>query len=391
MPSFPSKVYFVRSENFWSRELSTMDSHASSVMELPFAMPMKHSEATLDAPPNRRDEETRQQPPDDASPGNSSATAVVTSSLSNNAVPDLSSTMSASEEESNSPESHSLDQSHLLDAAASLWRPDSSLARQMEHATTLPFHHDDPLTPDPTQRTERIPRLEGRHEPTQREMAPSLILSEHAVSMAPSTIVPQQFASWAGVSVHQVSDDSFEAAVSLSQDPQIFLSSVNAWRHWCEAICHPIIVLSESNTDARDRQYEGIWTEATVGRLKSPNPWDLIDVYDLCGCPTFGRLSLFVQNDIISATLGPFAGNSEQRYKFTRTRLPNGRFRLHVTVRIANDRSRCSFTRPSISQHRDQVVTSLARLRFWVEDEETSNAVVMETDSLGTPLLRQQP
>jgi hypothetical protein len=244
----------------------------------------------------------------------------------------------------------------------------------------------------------------------------------------------------AGVSAQMISDDSFVCRVVINNNNTIAASSSISlspehhgtnngllslpllsqalavpqnWRHWCEALRPDgyVVIVSQSSHDENDnddndhddssvaaanaggggtsrrrrrrrrRAYEGVWTDATVGRLRSPGGWNttiLEQAQNIFGCPTFGRLSLFVQDTCVTATLGPFPGNVEQRFQMKL--IPDDgqqRVVLETTVRIKplddddNGSSSCGschyWQRPSLQQHRDQVMLSLARLRFHVE------------------------
>jgi hypothetical protein len=241
----------------------------------------------------------------------------------------------------------------------------------------------------------------------------------------------------AGVSAQMISDDSFVCRVVINNNNNTINNAVAAttattssssssretngllpplllyqalavpqnWQHWCEALRPDgyVVIVSQSspndddNDDDHDdsfaanaavggggrrrrrRAYEGVWTDATVGRLRSPGGWNttiLEHVQNVLGCPTFGRLSLFVQDTCVTATLGPFPGNVEQRFQMKL--IPDGpqRVLLETTVRIKqladdndNNGSLCDYwQRPTLPQHRDQVMLSLARLRFHVEN-----------------------
>lgn len=349
-----------------------------SMMELPFAM---NEPDSLFPNPSCREETAQQEQQRQVSPlffpppKSSSSTRTLTSSNNNNIVPDLM-TSSAS---SSSIHFNNNNNSLLLDAAASLWCPDSSLARQI---------------PDPKKNEPRIQQQQQYAPPNRSESSSMRSLSAAVENTASSCLIlPGEARSRTTTTtttfptpqllsrpiVHQRTEDSFEISVTIHRDPFPFLSNASYWRHWCTPITpHSVIITSESSRRIPDdRMYEGIWTEATIGgQLSLVSPL-FPDFYRLFGCPVFSNLSLFVQPDIITATLGPFIGGTEQRFKFTRTQT-SGQFQLNVTVRIVSPNKHCWLF--LLKYHRDQVVTSVAQLRYLVEDR-------ADDASLGTPLL----
>lgn len=165
--------------------------------------------------------------------------------------------------------------------------------------------------------------------------------------------------------------------------------SVRSWQQQ-QSPPHP------AATPPSPRQYEGEWVEATTAPLVVPprtSCWYSAGraVSGVLGCPTYGRVTMFVerQKGQVGLTLGPFPGHVQVWYKL-RVEPTNGRIRIVNQVRVDRDElsphgfegatvSMCGLWEavqqcllPTIDDYMDQVLSSTARLRFLVENGETS-------------------
>lgn len=152
----------------------------------------------------------------------------------------------------------------------------------------------------------------------------------------------------------------------------------------------------ENNTI--EREYEGEWVEATLlAPLKEPTSQNVniaSRLHQTCrlissavGCPTYGRISMFVerQKGNLSLVVGSFVGGIEIHHNIHLEALStvDNRVRIIDAVRLRLDEDseriksnafcdvssvlqRCYV--PNICDYMDQVLTSMARLRFLVEN-----------------------
>ena len=286
----------------------------------------------------------------------------------------------------------------------------------------------------------------GRHSPArttlQSQSRPESLSSERSSSlmMSQQTIVAaaasspssprspeRRMASLAGATATRTSDASFTVAVELSSSSP---SSSSEQQHtvrdvmdvvgnpdwlplWCDAIPSLIITSSsegaagrETNNTRPDRQYEGEWIEATTTTLIPPNNTSCLYhssrlVRKVLGFPMYGSIVMFVerQRGQMGLTMGPFAGGVTVSHKLRVEPLLSNRFRIvdQVQLQRQDEASFCGLwdamsrvILPTVDDYMDQVLSSMARLRFLVENG-GETAGYMPPTALHAPLLEAVP
>jgi hypothetical protein len=258
-------------------------------------------------------------------------------------------------------------------------------------------------------------------------MSASLLMqsSQQTIVAAASTghhrSTERRMASLAGATASRVSNTSFTVAVDMLSSSSSCNSNTSAAAVmdvvgnpdmlplWCDAI--PSLVVTSSSEGARNaanhhlllrqeeqsrpnnRQYEGEWMEATTTRPLVPphrtscwfyaNRW----VRAAMGFPSYGKIDMFVerQRGQVGLTIGPFAGGIYVSHKLlVEPVYDSGKVRIsnEVQLKQANDNDDWSFCGvgdilsraflPTVDDYMDQVLSSMARLRFLVEQGEVS-------------------
>jgi hypothetical protein len=236
----------------------------------------------------------------------------------------------------------------------------------------------------------------------------------------------RRMASLAGATASRTGETSFQVSVDIAttcsiQDVMDIVGNPDLLKMWCDPV--PDLVITRSSEGARteanrqqpqsDREYEGEWVEATTAQLVAPPNTSCVyrtsrGVSSLLGFPTYGRITMFVerQRGQVGLTIGPFPGNMEVLHKIRIQQLANRKIRIVDDARIQRDMgepevSLCGLMEvvercllPAVDDYMDQVLSSMARLRFLVENGETSmynadssSCFMMGETTLSTPLL----
>lgn len=259
---------------------------------------------------------------------------------------------------------------------------------------------------------------------------PSFRTSPAASSSSFKCSDERRLASLAGATAVTTGDNAFTVAVELQcgsttiTDVLDVLGNPDFLRLWCDPIRSLVIVSSSEGArnaaerrqqpsafafaahDRHDhndypsnnrREYEGEWIEATSPGLVSPGSsngnggdwmlWQQLPT--LLGFPTYGKVTMFVERVAgrVGLTLGPFPGDIHVSHKLRVTQLEgSGKIRIEDSVRLRksdNDDEdgnciafcgifsvlqRCFL--PTTEDYIDQVLSSMARLRFLVENGE---------------------
>ena len=158
---------------------------------------------------------------------------------------------------------------------------------------------------------------------------------------------------------------------------------------WIEAICPKgFIVPSTSKSTSSSSTSSSARFLSSIGRIFINIA---ASVAGVIGCPSnSGTVSMFVERSIgqVSMTLSPFPGNIQVCHRIKVIAAPNqsGKIRIEDTVRLRYDDERQSSNStfsccdalwenflPSIDDYVDQVLSSMARLRFLIENGEDGN------------------
>lgn len=222
------------------------------------------------------------------------------------------------------------------------------------------------------------------------------------------TSEPRRLASLAGATALRKNDNTFLVSVDVSRstprDAMSVIGNIELLHHWCDPVQQVIVTnATECGVDAaaQNREYEGRWIEATSTQLVlPPNTSCWYSTFRLLsstlGFPSYGKITIFTeqQRGQVSLTIGPFPGDVEVLHKI-RAEEFGGRTRIEDTVclqRSTATEPRCcglsdmveSYFLPTLDDYMDQVLTSMARLRFLVENGGTTPNV---NDSPSAPLL----
>jgi hypothetical protein len=236
----------------------------------------------------------------------------------------------------------------------------------------------------------------------------------------------RRLASLAGATATMTGVNAFSVQVDISapgtdiRDVMDLLGNPDLLKLWCDPI--QALVITKSSEGAQnaanrgsfqqqqhetDREYEGEWIEATTPALVAPRAGyvqragDAVSFY--LGFPTYGKVTMFVerQRGRVGLTVGPFAGGIVVSHNLKILSEDNGKIRIvdDVKLRRPDDASdeqhfcgvldilgKCYL--PTLDDFMDQVLSSMARLRFLVERGEHSVYVEACGDgSACTPLL----
>lgn len=296
-----------------------------------------------------------------------------------------------------------------------------------------------------------VPRLEmpSHHDSSTRTDGSSLsFLQQTIVAAAPTidtTTLPceRRMASLAGATARRTSNTSFHVSVDLSsssnlgsalqqqQDVMDILGNPDLLRLWCDSV--PALVITSSSEGARnavnwrspsnlesspdrDRQYAGEWIEATTNQLSPPKHTTCLyytarAIKSSLGFPSYGKVVMFVerQRGQVGLTIGPFPGGVNVMHKIVVEPVSERRVRIsdQVQLRHADDGDVSSFCGtwpilsrllyPQLEDYIDQVLSSMARLRFLIENGDSSAGYVAppasspDGNALSTPLLDAIP
>jgi hypothetical protein len=278
---------------------------------------------------------------------------------------------------------------------------------------------------EPNERPENVSSLEDQYNQN-RSGSNFLSLMSHTIIPAGPTMYEyrseeRRLASLAGATVHRTGDDSFVVSVEVAgtssiRDVMDILGNPEYLTSWCDPVRD--FILTRSSEGARDfenenvsRVYEGEWMQGTCSHLILPKNTSCMYstsriVTCALGFPTYGKISLFVERQLgqMGLTVGPFPGATETTHKIrVSTNEQNGKIRIVDEVRLQKDStesfSSCygiwgsieSLLLPTVDDYVDQVLSSIARLRFLIENGDTSmyaTATEQAWNSTGnTPLL----
>lgn len=241
----------------------------------------------------------------------------------------------------------------------------------------------------------------------------------------------RRLASLAGASASLTGPESFQVSVDLVlskiclKNVMDIVGSPRLLHLWLDSLAEPVVITSTSdgatNTATTrsgapaeaNREYEGEWIEGTTAHLVSPrNASCFYDVrraaVTALGFPFYGKVSMFVERPKghVSLTIGQFDGGIEVHHKLKVCPIVSDqqpKIRIVDDVRLQREGLRvlAPFERcllPSVNDYMDQVLSSLARLRFLVENNGEEKSSIIYTppaedggSSLSAPLLQKQP
>jgi len=226
----------------------------------------------------------------------------------------------------------------------------------------------------------------------------------------------RRLASLAGATASLTGDSNFRVSVDLVatvRDVMDVIGNPDLLRLWCDPVTAILITKSsegaQSEQNRRDppfREYEGAWIEATTPQLISPNNTSCLystsrTLSAAMGFPTYGKITMFVERNRgqVGLTIGPFVGGIEASHKIKVEEVGGQKVRVIDQVQLQRSASaepvfcglldaleKCFL--PTVGDYMDQVLSSMARLRFLVENGETSvYAEAAEGGTASTPLL----
>jgi hypothetical protein len=246
------------------------------------------------------------------------------------------------------------------------------------------------------------------HHQQQQQRAQPLYQNFPCLVTAASTAYAQRsqqersMAALAGVTAVTTGRDAFVVSVRVCPSAAEGISSVldvlgnpELLPLWCGALDefqHLVIVRRSEDRDANpNRAYEGEWVEATAPLVVPPNTGFVVRwttaLKSALGATNYGQISLFVERLVgrVSLTLGPFPGNVHvyHRLKVSVGENASDRILIEDAVRIgrgdddgAGDSDYCGLLDhcflPTVQDYMDQVMVSLAQLRFLLEQGEQS-------------------
>jgi hypothetical protein len=214
----------------------------------------------------------------------------------------------------------------------------------------------------------------------------------------------RRLAALAGATAVTTGDNAFTVTVDLNHcsvaDVMDVVGNPDLLRLWCDPVEKSSLVIVSSSEGARNaterlstdpnREYEGEWIEATSPGLVAP-PGCMVEwtsgLATMFGFPVYGKITMFVErlSGQVGLTLGPFPGNTQVCHKIKVFQLDNGKLRIEDAVRLRKcdeDGENMSFCgimdvlqrcfMPSVEDYMDQVLSSMARLRFLIENGETA-------------------
>jgi hypothetical protein len=228
----------------------------------------------------------------------------------------------------------------------------------------------------------------------------------------------RRLASLAGATASLTGDYSFEVSVDVTAtvtDVMDVVGNPDLLRLWCDPVSNSLVITSSSegarnaaNLRSREegREYEGEWIEATTSRLIPPTNTSCLystsaALSRTLGFPSYGKIAMFVerQRGQVSLTLGRFAGGMEVSHRLTVSQLSSGGNKVRVVddarVRKADSEASCcgmlewleTCLLPTAEDYMDQVLSSMARLRFLVENGEASFVTGRNGEPHTMPLL----
>ena len=228
----------------------------------------------------------------------------------------------------------------------------------------------------------------------------------------------RRLASLAGATASLTGDSAFRVSVDLVAtvgDVMEVIGNPDFLRLWCDPVTAILVTKSsegaqteQNRRDPPNREYDGAWVEATTPQLISPNNTSCVyrttrTLSAAMGFPTYGKITMFVERTRgqVGLTIGPFVGGIEVSHKIKVEDVGGQKVRLIDQVRLQRDAGeepvfcgifdaleKCFL--PTVDDYMDQVLSSMARLRFLVENGETSiYAEAAEEGSMSTPLLNQ--
>ena len=234
---------------------------------------------------------------------------------------------------------------------------------------------------------------------------------------------------------HGVNQHLVEQQSSMKEAILDVLGNPDLLRLWCDAIpSSTSLIIVRSSEGARNaidrsrpadtnREYEGEWIEAicrpgfvvpaksSSSRIRNCSALGryLMDwtssLSSLMGCPrASGTVTMFVERRAgqVSLTFNPFPGNLQVIHRIKVTPLPNGKIRVEDTVRLLQEDDghiplsifscccnlwdgiqQCFL--PTMDDYMDQTLSSMARLRFLIENGEDA-ARGIECSTVNDPL-----
>jgi hypothetical protein len=262
------------------------------------------------------------------------------------------------------------------------------------------------------------------------------------VAASNSMSAEQRMASLAGATTKQTGANSFSVQVDIAavhsggtgtnnaaQVVMDILGNPDLLKLWCDPI-HALVITKSSEgaqnaanrgnfqqqhqqqRQTSDREYEGEWIEATTPALEAPKAGYIQRASSMLafylGFPTYGKVTMFVerQRGRVGLTVGPFCGGFEVSHNLKiLSEEDSGKIRIVDDVklrRLGSDENgeshfcgvvdvleKCYL--PRLDDFMDQVLSSMARLRFLVEKGE-EHSVYVEASGDGTtactPLLQ---
>jgi hypothetical protein len=254
------------------------------------------------------------------------------------------------------------------------------------------------------------------------------------VTASNSMSAERRMASLAGATAKQTGINSFSVTVDIAatrtggtgthnaaQDVMDILGNPDLLKLWCDPI-HALVITKSSEgaqnaanrghlqqqnqhqhqRQTSDREYEGEWIEATTPALEAPKAGYMQRASSMLafylGFPTYGKVTMFVerQRGRVGLTVGPFCGGIEVSHNLKiLSEEDGGKIRIVDDVklrRLGSDGSsstdddeshfcgvvdileKCYL--PRLDDFMDQVLSSMARLRFLVEKGEEHSVYV---------------
>jgi len=309
--------------------------------------------------------------------------------------------------------------SQYLDAAASMLLPNSLLGslsrltetcrdRQALDESTDTFqstaqssadYHRLPILPE----DEQVDEQNATTTATTSLRTPqgrSILMHSHETILAASSVQDirrpeRRMASLAGATATRTSDASFRIAIDLSNDvtaAQVMqvLGNPEMLHLWCDCLPSLLITKRTERSDAdASREYEGEWIEGTTSELQHPPNLSRLHkvahgACDMLGFPCTGHAGMFVEptKHQMGLSVGGFAGRIEVSHKLTVERLSERKVRIVDVVRLVREQGEapcCGLYDimekpflPTVDDYMDQVLSSMARLRFLIEQGEAT-------------------
>jgi hypothetical protein len=277
---------------------------------------------------------------------------------------------------------------------------------------SFPDLHNPNLTPHLTTRTRQNHWIPIRN-PFIFGAAGSLVPTARVLSEE------RRLASLAGATASVTGDKSFVVHIDFAvpsgfREVLDVIGNPDMLQLWCDPIRDLIITSSSEGAknalyregggpSSRNRAYEGEWIDATATQLVAPANTSVVFragriLAAMMGFPVYGTITMFVerQRGQVSLTIGPFPGNTEVCHKIKVTETGPQKIRIADEVQLGRkEHGDCigrafdwmqTFFLPSTDDYIDQVLSSMARLRFLIENGEATAPAAVD-HSLISPLL----